>query len=77
VAKHAEQERLDTASRNKVASYLAEITKRQLRFGPPIMGTGEYMPKLTEDGDAITHWVLFVYPESMVGRCRLTLSNPH
>jgi hypothetical protein len=66
VAKRAEQAQRDDASRVEVRSYMTEIVKRQLKYGPPIMGTGERMPEFAEDdGDALTHWVLFVYPESM------------
>lgn len=65
VAKHAELMQRDGASRAEIQSYVAEIVKRHLKYGPPMMGTGEHMPEFAEDGDALTHWVLFVYPESM------------
>jgi len=62
-----EQTNRDDASRITVASFLTETSKRRLEFGPPIMGTGERMPELSEDdGETVmTYWVLFVYPESM------------
>ena len=52
----------------KVSAYLGEIEKRQVKLGPPTMGTGERMPELSTDvtdGNAMKYWVLFVYPESM------------
>ena len=64
-AKHLENIERDNASRVKVKSYLAEIVKRKLKYGPTIMGTGEHMAEFAEDGNAFTHWVLFIYPESM------------
>ena len=66
VAKREEQVQRDEASRVEVKSFLTQIVKRNLKYGPPIMGTGERTPEFAEDdGDALTHWVLFVYPESM------------
>lgn len=65
VAKRAEQIQRDDASRADVESFMKEITKRQLEYGPPTMGTGEHMPAFAEDGETMTHWTLFVYPEFM------------
>ena len=66
VTKREEQIQHDEASRVQVKSFLTQIVKRKLKYGPPTMGTGERLPEFAEDGvDALTHWVLFVYPESM------------
>lgn len=66
--RRADQLRHDEAAKVKVSAYLREIEKRQLKLGPPTMGTGERMPELSTDVtnvNAMKYWVLFVYPESM------------
>ena len=66
--RRADQLRQDEVAKMKVSAYLREIEKRQLKLGPPTMGTGERMPELSTDvtdGNAMKYWVLFVYPESM------------
>lgn len=66
VAKREEQIKRIEASNVEVKYFLTQIIKRQLKYGPPILGSGERMPAFAEDdGDVLTHWVLFVYPESM------------
>ena len=51
-------------ARSRILHFLKATSLRGLKFGPPLLGTGEHFPKLTADQTTMLYWVLFVYPES-------------
>ena len=63
--RRAEYSRREQQTLLKVNVFLSEAAKRSLKLGPAVMGTGQHLPELARDEAVMTHWVLFVYPESM------------